>query len=408
MTAMFEPELSIELPPGGVMGDSGFYARAADAIRSTFALVGEAADAAQRAGFFASMANWNDEADAAAVEADLTAVWAAVSARRAKQETVVFAEAARQTVAEIASAYAATGESDGDPRAGAANEGSCNLPAGGTDKGADTSFSSAFDAFVDAVSSLAEERQNSVAADTVHASDDGYIALAESLSVLTEARGHYREVADALITLLEALEAYRQEIGADSQAALAADIQAHLAAEALMDRVSDVRAALAELRVVRSAYNATVTNDVWDLLAEVRIAFAKAAITLGEVQAAVDDRRENRDPYAASAMIAALGDPSEISPDAYDTAMDVVVEVTNDLLRCKAAYEAVEGVLAEVRAVAADALIEARAAVGAKALIEARAAYDMAGSALEALVEAREAFEVGMVLAVPDFVKVGE
>lgn len=405
---MFEPELSIELPPGGVMGDSGFYARAADAIRSTFALVGEAADAAQRAGFFASMANWNDEADAAAVEADLTAVWAAVSARRAKQETVVFAEAARQTVAEIASAYAATGESGGGSRAGAAIVGSCNLPVGGTDKGADTSFSSAFDAFVDAVSSLAEERQNSVAADTVHASDDGYIALAESLSVLTEARGHYREVADALITLLEALEAYRQEIGADSQAALAADIQAHLAAEALMDRVSDVRAALAELRVVRSAYNATVTNDVWDLLAEVRIAFAKAAITLGEVQAAVDDRRENRDPYAASAMIAALGDPSEISPDAYDTAMDVVVEVTNDLLRCKAAYEAVEGVLAEVRAVAADALIEARAAVGAKALIEARAAYDMAGSALEALVEAREAFEVGMVLAVPDFVKVGE
>ena len=408
MTAMSEPELSIELPPGGVMGDSGFYARAADAIRSTFALVGEAADASQRAGFFASMANWDDEADAAAVEADLTAVWAAVSARRARQETAVFAEAARQTVAEIASAYAATEESDESMGASAATEGAHTLPERGTDEGADTSSSSAFDALVDALSSLAEERRNGVTADAGHGSDDGYITLAESLSVLTEARGAYRDVADALITLLEALEAYRQEIDVDSQIAIAADIQAHLAAEVQMDRVGDVRAALAELRVVRSAYNATVTNDVWDLLAEVRMAFAKAATTLGEVQAAVDVHHEDSDPYAASAMVAALGDSDETSPDAYDAAVDVVVEVTNDLLRCKAAYEAVEGVLAEVRAVAADALIEARAAVGAEALIETRAAHDMASSALEALVEAREAFEVGMVLAVPDFVRVGE
>ena len=270
---MSEPELSIELPPGGVMGDSGFYARAADAIRSTFALVGEAADAAQRAGFFASMANWDDEADAAAVEADLTAVWAAVSARRARRETAVFAEAARQTVAEIASAYAATEEGDESMGASAASEGAHTLPERGTDEGADTSSSSAFDALVDALSALAEERRNGVTADAGHGSDDGYITLAESLSVLTEARGAYRDVADALITLLEALEAYRQEIAADSQIAIAADIQAHLAAEVQMDRVGDVRAALAELRVVRSAYNATVTNDVWDLLAEVRMAF---------------------------------------------------------------------------------------------------------------------------------------
>ena len=58
------------------MGDTGFYARAADAIRSTLVLVSEAADAVQRAEFFARLANSNDEADAAAVEAHLTAVWA--------------------------------------------------------------------------------------------------------------------------------------------------------------------------------------------------------------------------------------------------------------------------------------------------------------------------------------------
>ena len=83
----------------------------------------------------------------------------------------------------------------------------------------------------------------------------------------------------------------------------------------------------------------------------------------------------------------------------------MVAEVTHDLFRCKAAYKAVERILAEVRAVAADALIEARAAGGAEALIEARAAYDMASSALDALVAARRASEKGLILATPDVVQ---
>lgn len=404
---MPDPAASFELPPGGVMGDSGFYARAADAIRSACALVGEAADAAQRAGFFASLANWADEAEAAGVEADMTAAWAAVSARRARQDAAVFDEAARRTVAEVASAYAAAAESHQVEASDAQHAESGAFPEESRVEGIADSSGSAVDVLMVALAALAEERSSGGTAETAHDPDDGYLALAESLGVLSEARGAYREVADALNALLEAQEAYRQEVDSDTHAALAADIQADLAAEVQAAHISDVRAALADLRVVRSAYNATMANDVWDLLAEVRIALAEAAMTLREVRAAVDLQGKGQDPYGASAFVAALSEPDETSPDAYDAAMDVVVEVTDDLLRCKAAYEAVEGLLAEVRAVAADALIEARAAVGADALVEARAAYDVVDSALDTLVESREAFEVGMALAIPDSIRVG-
>ena len=387
------------------MGDTGFYARAADAIRSTLVLVSEAADAVQRAGFFARLANSKDEADASAVEAHLTAVWAAVSARRAQRETAVYGEAVRRTVAEIASAYASAKEAEKSMGPDAATDDPLASTEEGTGDRAAASSRTAFDTLLDTLISVAQERRDGVTDDASHAADDGYLALAESLSVLTEARAAYREVADALIAVSEAQDVYRREVGLDLQTALAADIQADLAAEAQSALISDVRDALADLRVVRSAYNATVTNVVWDHLAEVRIAFAEATATLREVQTAFDVHRGDHDPYAASALLAAFGHPEKTSPGAYDAAVDVVAEVTHDLFRCKAAYKAVERIMAEVRAVAADALIEARAAVGAEALIEARAAYDMASSALDALVAARRASEKGLILATPDVVQ---
>lgn len=408
---MPEPLANFELPPGGVMGETGFYARAVDAIRHTCTLVGEAADAAQRAGFFARLANWEDEAEAAALEADQTAVWAAVSARRASRETDVYREAARRTIAAIASAYisdeggggggpVAVGE-DLAPSAEAAQDKGPGPPG----PGSRTPSNRALDAVILALDSLAEERREAAAVVGRQPADDGYVEMAETLGVLTEAHDSYRDVADALNKLMEAQEAYREEVDSDLQTALASDIQAHLVAGAQKDRVSGVRAALADLRVVRSAYNDVVTNHVWDLLAEVRMSLAKAGTSMREVQASVGVRRETRDPYGASAMVAALREPGETSPETYDTAIDAIAEVTDDLFRCRDAYIAVQGVLAEVRAVAADALIEARAAVGAEALVETRAAYDLASSALDALIEAQREFGTGLATAVPDFAK---
>ncbi|MCQ3811861.1 MAG: hypothetical protein KTV68_15040, partial [Acidimicrobiia bacterium] len=113
------------------------------------------------------------------------------------------------------------------------------------------------------------------------------------------------------------------------------------------------------------------------------------------------------DPYGATAMLAALREPDETSAEAYDTAIDAVAEVTDDLFRCRDSYIAVQRVLAELRAVAADALIEARAAVGADALIEARAAHDLASSALDSLIEAQSEFGIGLATAIPDFIQAG-
>ncbi len=395
------------------MGDTRFYARAVDAIRNTCTLVGEAADAAQRAGFFARLANWDDEAEAAAFEADQTAVWAAVSARRAIRETEVYREAARRTVAEIASAYfpdeggdgaglVAAGE-DSTPSAEAAHD---QVP-GTPGSGSCASSNRALDAVMLALDALSEERQEGAVVVGHPTADDGYVEMAETLGILTEAHDSYHDVADALNTLLKAQEDYRQELDSEVQTALAADIQTDLVAEAQKDRVSGVRSALADLRVVRSAYNDTMTNHVWDLMTEVRISLAKAGASMEEVQASVGLREEARDPYGATAMLAALREPDEASAEAYDTAIDAVAEVTDDLFRCRDSYIAVQRVLAELRAVAADALIEARAAVGADALIEARAAHDLASSALDSLIEAQSEFGIGLATAIPDFIQAG-
>lgn len=410
---MPDPVPSFELPPGGVMGDTRFYARAVDAIRHACTLVGEAADAAQRAGFFARLANWADEADAAAFEAEQAAVWASVSARRASRETEVYREAARRTVAEIASAYfpAEEGDSAGSVTSDGASSSSAEAmqdkSPGVPPSASRAAANSALDAVMLALDSLAKERRDEAAMVDRRPADDGYVEMAGTLNILTEAHDSYRDVADALDTLLKEQEAYRQEFDYDSQTALAADIQADLVDVAQKDRVSGVREALADLRVVRSAYNDSMTNHVWDLMADVRISLSKAGASIREVQASVGANQEARDPYGASAMLAALRNPGETSPETYDTAIDAVAEVADDLFRCRDAYVAVQRVLAEVRAVAADALIEARAAVGADALLEARAAYDLASSALDALLEAQSEFAMGLATAIPDFIKSG-
>lgn len=363
------------------MADPGFYARAADAIRGACALIGEAADATQRAGFFAVLEDWVDEAKAAAHEADQTAMGAAAAARRARREVDVYAEVARRTVAEVLAAYAAASGAETEP-----------------------------------VDSLPDPSPDPVPAQDLalmpdQGSDD-YTALVEVLPALSSAREAFEDVAEVMIALSDAQDAYRQEMAAGAQTAMAADVQSAREADALAAYVTAIRASLAGLRIARSAYNATVTNDVWDLLAEARSALTAAAGSILEAREAFGADDGAQDHYAAFAFVGILGGREGVSPGAYDVVQDAVTEVTERLLRVKAAYEDVEAALVEVRAVAADALIEARAVasdalleiravVGADALMEARGAYNTASAALDSLVQARLDFEIGFAMAVP-------
>ncbi len=390
---MAESAIDLEFSAGGVVSDSRYYANAVESLRSACAQIGEAADAAQRAGFFADIGDWNDEADASSHDADKSSVLAMAEALRAKGAVAAYADAARRTLAEVTEAFAAAGTP------GNASTGPGDEAAEGADAADESAEPGAFSGHLaDALVALVQERER----DTDLESDEaGYVKMAKTLSVLADARRAYREVDETLVMLANARAAYLEDTEAASRTALAADIKSALAADISSASVGAFRSALTTLAVTRTAYNAEVANELWGALAEARTNLAAATATVFEIQAAAGDRGGVDDVHAASALAYSFGD-SETPTDVYDAARDVVIEAREFRRRAQAACDAVDSLLVENRAVAADALIEARAAVGSEPLFEALAAFEMTSAAMDSLFGARAAFEVGFDFTLPE------
>lgn len=388
---MEDPAAGMEFSAGGVVSDSRYYAGAVESLRSACAQIGEAADAVQRAGFFADVHDWNDEADASAHDADKAAVMAMAEALRAKEAVAAYADAARATLAEVTAAFAA-----------AAMPGISDTGAEATDEDAteeDAEEEGAFSGYLSgALIALAEEREREADQDTDEAS---YVKMANTLTVLADARKAYRDVDEALILLANARTAYLKESDAASQTAVAADIQATLVDDIRSSFIGEFRSALTALALTRTAYNAAVANDLWGALAEARTNLAAATATVFEIQAAAGESGDADDVHSASALAYSFSD-SETPADIYDAARDVVIEAKEFRRRAQSACDAIDALLVENRAVAADALIEARAVVGTGALFELRTAYDTASAAMDGLFGARAAFEVGFDFTLPE------
>ena len=387
---MADSVASMEFSAGGVISDSRYYAGAVEALRSACAQIGEAADTAQRAGFFADIDELTDEADASAHDADKAAVMAMAEALRAKEAVAGYADAARQTLAEVTAAFAAAAM----PSISTGDTGAAEADAAEEDGEEEGSFSGHLSG---ALVALAEQRENEAG----RGEDDGYSKLAQTLSVLADARAAYRDVDEALILLANARTAYLKESEAASQTAVAADIGAALADDIRSSFVGEFRSAVTTLAVTRTAYNAEVADGLWSALAEAQANLAAATSTVFEIQAAAGDHGGADDVHAASALAYSFSD-SGTPTDVYDAARDVVIEAKEHRRRAQSACDAVDALLVENRAVAADALIEARAVVGAESLFEIRAAYDTASAAMDALFGARAAFEVGFDFTLPE------
>ena len=388
---MAEPVAGVEFSAGGVVADSRYYAGAVEALRSSCAHIGEAADAAQRARFFSDITGWNDEADASAHDADKAAVMAMAEALRAKGAVAAYADAARSTLAEVTAAFAAPDT----PSIGIVGTGATDADAGDGSDREDSAFSGHL---ARALVALVEEREREVDSESDEA---GYGKMANTLSVLAGARSAYRAVDEALILLANARIAYIKESLAAAQTALAADLKTAVADDIRATSIGEFRSALTTLAVTRTAYNAEIANELWGALAEARTSLAAATATVFEIQAAAGDRGGADDVHTASALAYSFSD-SETPADVYDAARDVVIEAKEFRRRAQAACDAVDALLVENRAVAADALIEARAVVGSSALVEIRAAYEMVSAAMDSLFGARAAFEVGFDLTLPE------
>ncbi len=388
---MAEPAVETEFSAGGVISDSRYLAGAVEALRSACAHIGEAADAAQRAGFFADIAGWNDEADASAHDADKAAVLAMAEALRAKGAVASYADAARSTLAEVTAAFAAADS----PTSAIVGAG-----AGDTDAAdGETEEKSEFSGHLaSALVALVEERERDADLDSDEA---GYVKMAQTLTVLADARQAYRDVDEALILLANARTAYLKELEAASQTALAADLKTAVDDDINSSSVGKYRSALTSLAVTRTAYNAAVADDLWAALAEARVNLVAATATAFEIQVVAGDRDSTDDVHSASALAYSFSD-SETPTDVYDTARDVVIEAKEFRRRAQVACDAVDALLVENRAVAADALIEAQALIGTGALVEVRAAYEIASAAMDSLFGARAAFEVGFDFTLPE------
>ena len=388
---MADPEAGIEFSAGGVVADSRYYAGAVEALRSSCAHIGEAADAAQRARFFSDITGWNDEADASAHDADKAAVMAMAEALRAKGAVAAYADAARSTLAEVTAAFAAPDTPS-----------SAIVGAGATDadgaEGSEEDNGAFSGHLARALVALVEEREREIDSESDEA---GYVKMANTLSVLAGARSAYRAVDEALVLLANARIAYLKDSLAAAQTALAADLKTAVADDIRATSIGEFRSALTTLAVTRTAYNAEVADELWGALAEARTNLAAATATVFEIQAAAGDRGGADDVHSASALAYSFSD-SETPADVYDAARDVVIEAKEFRRRAQVACDAVDALLVENRAVAADALIEARAVVGSTALVEIRAAYEMASAAMDSLFGARAAFEVGFDLTLPE------
>ncbi len=387
---MAEPAIDTEFSAGGVVSDSRFYAGAVEALRSACAQIGEAADAAQRAGFFARITDWNDEADASSHDADKAAVMAMAEALRAKEAVAAYADAARTTLAEVTAAFAAAASPDSAADDTGVEE-AADVADGAEEEG---SFSEHLSG---ALVALAEERER----EDDNGDDGGYGKLAQTLSVLAGARAAYRAVDDALVLLANARAAYLKESLAAAQTALAADLKTAVADDIRATSIGEFRSALTTLAVTRTAYNAEIADELWGALAEARTNLEAATATVLEIQAAAGDHGAADDVHAASALAYSFSD-SGTPTDIYDAARDVVIEAKEYRLRAQSACDLVDALLVENRAVAADALIEARTVVGTGALVEIRAAYNTASTAMDALFGARAAFEVGFDFTLPE------
>ncbi|MCY4272990.1 MAG: hypothetical protein OXF00_10135 [bacterium] len=412
---MAEPETSDEFSDGGVVSDSRHYAGAVEALRSSCAHIGEAADAAQRAGFFSDISDWNDEADASAHDADKAAVMAMAEALRAKEAVAAYADAARRTLTEVTAAFAAP-NTLGSAIVG---DGCADGPDEGKDSGGRffEHLARALVAIVEGREAESDETKGGQGTGSdSDPSEAGYLKMANTLSVLAGARSAYRAVDEALILLANARSAYFQESQAAARTPLAADLKAAVAADIRVASIGQFRSALTTLAVTRTAYNAEIADELWGALAEARTSLAAATATVLEIQAAAGDRRGADDAcaddacadnlqvdevHAASALAYSFSG-SETPTDVYDAARDVVIEAKEFRRRAQSACDAVDALLVENRAVAADALIDARAAVGSADLTEIRAAYEMASTAMDSLFGARAAFEVGFDFAVPE------
>ncbi len=388
---MAEPVEGMEFSAGGVVADSRYYAGAVEALRSSCAHIGEAADAAQRARFFSDISGWNDEADASAHDADKAAVMAMAEALRAKGAVAAYADAARSTLSEVTAAFAAPDT----PSSAIVAAGAGDADAEDRSEDDDSAFSGHL---ARALVALVEEREREIDSDSDVA---GYEKIANTLSVLAGARSAYRAVDEALILLANARIAYIKDSLAAAQTALAADLKTAVADDIRATSIGEFRSALTTLAVTRTAYNAEVADELWGALAEARTNLAAATATVFEIQAAAGDRGGADDVHSASALAYSFSD-SETPADVYDAARDVIIEAKEFRRRAQAACDAVDALLVENRAVAADALIEARAVVGSAALVEIRAAYEMASAAMDSLFGARAAFEVGFDLTVPE------
>lgn len=388
---MADPVEGMEFSAGGVVADSRYYAGAVEALRSSCAHIGEAADAAQRARFFSDISGWNDEANASAHDADKAAVMAMAEALRAKGAVAAYADAARSTLSEVTAAFAAPDS----PSSAIVGAGAGDADAADGSEDDDSAFSGHL---ARALVALVEEREREIDSDSDAA---GYGKMANTLSVLAGARSAYRAVDEALILLANARIAYLKDSLAAAQTALAADLKTAVADDIRATSIGQFRSALTTLAVTRTAYNAEVADELWGALAEARTNLAAATATVFEIQAAAGDRGGADDVHSASALAYSFSD-SETPADVYDAARDVVIEAKEFRRRAQVACDSVDALLVENRAVAADALIEARAVVGSAALVEIRAAYEMASAAMDSLFGARAAFEVGFDLTLPE------
>lgn len=383
--------MGAEFSSGGVVADSRYYAGAVEALRCSCAHIGGAADAAQRARFFSDIAGWNDEADASAHDAHKAAVVAMAEALRAKGAVAAYADAARSTLTEVAEAFAAP-DTPGSAIFGA---GAADADAADGSEDQDSAFSRHM---ARALVALVEVREREGDSDSDEA---GYAKMANTLSVLARARSAYRAVDDALVLLANARSAYLEDSLAAAQTALAADLKAAVADDIRATSIGEFRLALTSLSVTRTAYNAEIADELWGALAEARTNLAAATATVFEIQAAAGDSGSAGDVHSASALAYSFSG-SETPTHVYDAARDVVIEAKEFRRRAQAACDTVDTLLVENRAVAADALIEARAVVGSAALVEIRAAYEMTSAAMDSLFGARAAFEVGFDLTLPE------
>ena len=255
---MAEPEAGIEFSAGGVVADSRYYAGAVEALRSSCAHIGEAADAAQRARFFSDITGWNDEADASAHDADKAAVMAMAEALRAKGAVAAYADAARSTLAEVTAAFAAP-DSPSSAIVGAGATDADGAEGSEEDNGAFSGH------LARALVALVEEREREIDSESDEA---GYVKMANTLSVLAGARSAYRAVDEALVLLANARIAYLKDSLAAAQTALAADLKTAVADDIRATSIGEFRSALTTLAVTRTAYNAEVADELWGALAE--------------------------------------------------------------------------------------------------------------------------------------------